>query len=263
MTMSHVAGPPHTWRDHRLKRYLAENTGCGVHIIDPFKFDRAVAIEKAVAAERCGARWIILASTDCDDFDTRMRDLVPAITRAVSIPTVLHFPPTPGQGFPVVPGATGSLWPALLGSTHPYFVWQSLVESAASWSHRLDAGDWPEPVLCGALTVGEDPRTQKLLGTEPLDESPSAVRRAAAEVRRLGMDMTYLYSRHSSVSPRTCEMFREELLEDQLVFVSGNVRRPSDIARYLDAGADYVGFAGACEGPDWQERLPEMLGVSR
>jgi heptaprenylglyceryl phosphate synthase len=252
-----------SWRPAQLNDYLRNNRGSGVHIIDPFKVPLHEALAKARLVEDCGGRWLILASTDYHDFDEAMREYVPALAASVSIPVLLHFPPTVGTGLPVVAGAAGYLWPALLRSNEPYFVWQSLLETVQHWSRVLPHDQWPEPVLCGAVTVGADSRTGDLLGTDPLDESVESLRQLAAEIRRLGLDMVYLYSRNERVSLRTCSVLREELEPWQIVFVSGNVRDPDTVRAYLDAGADYVGFAGAGEGTNWYETLPGLLAVTR
>lgn len=252
-----------SWRTHRLNDYLRDNRGVGIHIIDPFKVPLHEALAKARLVEESGGRWLILASTDYHDFAAVMRDYVPSVSASVSIPVLLHFPPTVGKGLPVVAGADGYLWPALLRSSEPYFVWQSLLETVQYWSQILPRDQWPEPVLCAAITVGADRRTGDLLGTTPLDESVESLRLLAAEIRQLGLDMVYLYSRNERVSLRTCSVLREELGPSQIVFVSGNVRRPDSVRAYLDAGADYVGFAGAGEGTDWRETLPRLLAVTR
>ncbi|WP_164860135.1 geranylgeranylglyceryl/heptaprenylglyceryl phosphate synthase [Actinomyces wuliandei] len=239
--------------------YLHDTTGSAVCIIDPFKLADDEVLERAEAAEELGSPFIVLASTDHPNFRERMTTLVPEVSRAVSVPTLLHFPPTRGEGLPVVQGAAGYLWPALLMSRDPYFVWQSLLESAARWPALLAGATPPEPILCAALTVGPDYLSESVLSTYSLEESRQAVHETACLVRVLGLDMVYLYSRNQRVDPRTCTMFREEILPDQLIFVSGNIRTGEDIAQHLDAGADFVGFAGACEGPDWRERMPDLL----
>lgn len=54
--------------------------------------------------------------------------------------------------------------------------------------------------------------------------------------------------------------FRRRLHPDQILFVSGNVRRREHVTAYLEAGADYVGFAGALEHADWRSTLAEITG---
>lgn len=249
------------WRTRELVAYLHSTKGSAVCIIDPFKLADVEVLERAEMAEALGSPFIILASTDHPNFTERMTSLVPRVSSAVSVPTLLHFPPTRGEGLPVVQGATGYLWPALLMSWDPYFVWESLLESAARWPTILAGATPPEPILCAALTVGPDSQSESILKTHSLEENRQAVHETARMVRMLGLDMIYLYSRNQRVSPKTCAMFRGEILPNQLIFVSGNMRSGKDIVQYLHAGADFVGFAGACEGPDWRERMLDFFNT--
>ncbi len=249
---------PGGWGAAALVAHLRAHRGHAVHIIDPFKVDVAEAVEKARALYARGAPWLILASTDCPDFAARMTSYVPAVTAAVPVPVVLHFPPSPGTGFPVVPGADGYLFPALLRSTSPYFVWQSHLETMATWGRTLAQEHWPEVVLTAALTFGDDARTGDLLGTRPVDPATD-VPALADEIRRLGLPLVYLYSRHERVPTDVVRALRARLPEEHMLFVSGNVRTPGRIDELLDAGADFVGFAGALEGDDWRGCLDGLV----
>lgn len=247
-----------SWRADDLLAYLRAHRGRAVHIIDPFKVPVEEAVEKAVAVAEHGAPWLILASTDCPDFTARMATYVPAVAAAVRVPVVLHFPPSPGTGFPVVPGADGYLFPALLRSSSPYYVWQSHLESMATWGAQLPPGDWPQVVLTAAVTFGEDTRTGDLLGTVPVDPR-TGVDALADDVRRLGFDLVYLYSRHGHVPASTVRALRDRLPAEHMLFVSGNVRDADRVSELLAAGADWVGFAGALESTDWRDRAASLL----
>ncbi|MGI5484248.1 geranylgeranylglyceryl/heptaprenylglyceryl phosphate synthase [Streptomyces lavendofoliae] len=226
-----------------------------VHIIDPFKVPPAEAVEKAVALDELGFPFVILASTDYESFETRMEPYVARIKAATSLPVLLHFPPRKGVGFPLAAGADAVILPALLGSQDDYFVWKSLLETLLTMPGRMDREQWPELLLTVALTFGEDRRTGDLLGTVPVGTGTAQLDRHIDVALSFGFHMVYLYSRHAHVPPGVVRHFRNRLRPDQILFVSGNVRSRDRVTAYLDAGADYVGFAGALEHDDWRTTL--------
>ncbi|MEU4526621.1 geranylgeranylglyceryl/heptaprenylglyceryl phosphate synthase [Micromonospora ureilytica] len=238
-----------------LREHLLKHRGTVLHVVDPFKIDVAEAVEKARAVTAAGMPALLLASTDYENFDEHMPGYVNAVRGATDIPLVLHFPPAPGQGFPTVPEADGVMLPALLGSDDAYYVWKSLLETyALSYGETLQ----PQPLLSAALTFGADARSYARMGTQPIEAVREEVEKYADLARRFGFDMVYLYSRNEQVSAETCRTFRQRLDQDQLLFVSGGVRTPAQVDTYLEAGADYVVFAGALEHPDWRRTLDEL-----
>lgn len=229
-----------------------------IHIIDPFKVPVTEAVDKALALTRHGFPAIILASTDYQEFESRMTPYVARVKAATSVPVLLHFPPRKGQGFPVVAGADAVVLPALLGSCDDYYVWKGYLETLLTLPERLHREHWPEFLLTVALTFGEDTRTGDLLGTTPVSTAPEQLDHHIAVARSFGFHMVYLYSRYAQVPPEVCRFFRDRLHPDQLLFVSGNVRSADRIRAYLQAGADFVGFAGALEGRDWRSVLDRL-----
>jgi heptaprenylglyceryl phosphate synthase len=241
--------------------HLREHRPGPVHIIDPFKIPLAEAVDKAAELARLGFAAIILASTDYESFESRMAPYVEAVKKASGLPVILHFPPRKGTGFPAVPGADAMLYPALLGSGDDYFVWKSFLETLTTLPGRIPQEDWPEPLLTVALTFGEDRRTGDLLGTVPVATASTAeLDRHLTVAATFGFHMVYLYSRHSHVPADVVRYFRKGLAPEQILFVSGNVRTRRQITEYIDAGADFVGFAGALEHPEWRSTLAEMSG---
>ncbi|MDX3852347.1 geranylgeranylglyceryl/heptaprenylglyceryl phosphate synthase [Streptomyces sp. AK02-01A] len=232
-----------------------------MHIIDPFKVPVAEAVEKTRALTRLGFPAIILASTDYEAFETRMEPYVARVKAATPLPVLLHFPPRRGTGFPLVAGADAVVLPALLGSRDDYYVWKSYLETLLTLPGRMDREHWPEFLLTVALTFGEDSRTGDLLGTVPVSPALEELDQHIAITRSFGFHMVYLYSRNSHVPPEVVRYFRDRLHPDQILFVSGNVRSAERIAVCLEAGADYVGFAGALEQPDWLPVLERMAAT--
>jgi heptaprenylglyceryl phosphate synthase len=231
---------------------LRSRRGSPVHIVDPFKVPMAEAVEKAIAVERLGHPALILASTDYSRFDDLMSAYVAAVKDAVHLPVILHFPPRQGVGFPLVAAADAVMFPALLGSEDDYFVWKSYLDTLASLHRRGIGPDrCPEVLLSAALTFGPDEVTYDALRALPI--SGAATLRFLAEViRLLRFDLIYLYSRSAEVPPHVCRFLRENIYPEQLIFVSGGIRSDEQINACFDAGADYVGFAGALERADWR-----------
>ncbi|MET9296208.1 geranylgeranylglyceryl/heptaprenylglyceryl phosphate synthase [Streptomyces sp. NPDC003077] len=254
------AAPPLLSRADVLAR-LRNSAPGPVHIIDPFKVPQDEAVRKAEALDELGYPALILASTDYESFESRMDPYVAAVKEASSLPVLLHFPPRKGIGFPLVRGADAIVLPALLGSRDDYYVWKSYLETLLTLPARVDHEDWPELLLTVALTFGEDSRTGDLLGTEPVATSTTRqMDQYLAVARSFGFHMVYLYSRNAQVPVEVVRHFRKGLDDGQILFVSGNVRRRAHVTRYLEAGADFVGFAGALEHPDWRDTLAELTG---
>ena len=156
----------------------------------------------------------------------------------------------------MVPQADGIMLPALLGSDDAYYIWKSLLETFAL--RYDDKRPHPQPLLSAALTFGADARSYDRMGTRPVGGDERHLTEYAEMARRFGFDLVYLYSRNENVSPETCRLFREHLDKDQLLFASGRVRTPEQVDSYLNAGADYVVFAGALEHPDWRTTLDQL-----
>ncbi|MFI9202958.1 geranylgeranylglyceryl/heptaprenylglyceryl phosphate synthase [Streptomyces sp. NPDC053048] len=232
--------------------------------MDPFKVPVEEAVHKAVAVERLGLPFLILASTDYQDFDARMPGYVARVKAAVRIPVVTHFPARPGTGLPVADGADAMLCPALLGSRDDYFVWKSVLETAARAGHgTARTRPLPEMLLEAALTFGGDDVSFDAMATVPVERSPQALDFLIRVIRLLGFDVVYLYSRYEDVSPEVCRYFRQRLRPDQLIFIGGGIRTRQAIDAYIRAGADYVVFAGALEKPDWRAELERLCGRRR
>ncbi|MFJ9901065.1 geranylgeranylglyceryl/heptaprenylglyceryl phosphate synthase [Streptomyces sp. NPDC091280] len=232
-----------------------------MHIIDPFKVPQAEAVEKAKMLDELDCPALILASTDYESFESRMDPYVMAIKQVSSLPVLLHFPPRKGVGFPVARGADAVILPALLGSCDDYYVWKSYLETLVNLPGRGAREDWPELLLTVALTFGEDHKTGDLLGTVPVATAGTEqIDQYIAVTRSFGFHMVYLYSRYSQVPTDVVRHFRRHLDPDQILFVSGNVRRREHVTAFLEAGADYVGYAGALEHDDWRSTLAEISG---
>ncbi|MFE7278027.1 geranylgeranylglyceryl/heptaprenylglyceryl phosphate synthase [Streptomyces sp. NPDC057623] len=228
-----------------------------VHIIDPFKVPQEEAVEKAKILDDLGYPALILASTDYESFESRMDPYIAAIKEASSLPVLLHFPPRKGLGFPLARGADAVMLPALLGSRDDYYVWKSYLETLVNLPGLSES--WPELLLTVALTFGEDDKTGDLLGTVPVATTTTEqIDQYIAVTRSFGFHMVYLYSRYTQVPSDVVRHFRRRLHPDQILFVSGNVRRREHVTAYLEAGADYVGFAGALEQGDWRSTLGEI-----
>jgi heptaprenylglyceryl phosphate synthase len=81
--------------------------------------------------------------------------------------------------------------------------------------------------------------------------------------RLLALDAVYLYSRFTGVPPEVTRYFRQRLHPDQLIFVGGGIRNRAQVDDHIDAGADYVIFAGALETPDWRPELDRLCAPAR
>lgn len=241
-----------------LTRLRAYRPGL-LHVVDPFKIDPAEAVHKADAVTRCGTPALILASIDHQPFDEHMTRYVAAVKSATSIPVLLHFPPVPGHGFPIVPGADAVVLPALLGSEDDYYVWKSHLETFAI---RYGRPGEPEPLLSMALTFGLDHRSYDRMRIRPIRTDVQSMSFYIEVAKLFGFDMVYLSSRHEQVSPQVCRYFRRHLRAEQMLFVSGGVRTRQQVEAYWRAGADYVVIAGALERPDWRAALDGLRGAS-
>lgn len=245
----------------RVRDLLLARRPSPVHVVDPFKVAVDEAVAKAVAVERLGLPFLILASTDYTDFDARMPGYVARVKAAAGIPVITHFPARAGAGLPVAPGADAMLCPALLGSRDDYFVWKSILDTAAGPPGGAGiARRPPEMLLEAALTFGADDVSFDAMETVPVERTPQALDFHLKVIRLLGFDVVYLYSRYEDVSPEVCRFFRQRLRPDQLIFIGGGIRTRRHIDAYLRAGADYVVFAGALERPDWRTELERLVG---
>lgn len=239
-----------------LQLLRRKRPGC-LHVIDPFKVASDVAVRRAQALEERGYPAIVLGSTDYVDFEQRMPPYIAAIKAAVDLPVLLHFPPRHPAGMPFAANADAIIWPALLGSEDDYFVWKSFFETLEYRSRRgLISKSFPEYILSAALTFGADEVSYQAMAVHPID--PRTIEKYLEVVNLLRLDMVYLYSRHEQVPPQTCRYVRSAMPPDAVLIVSGGIRSRNQIDTYHDAGADYVAFAGALEGDDWQERLPQL-----
>lgn len=245
-----------------LLSHLQANRRTVMHVVDPFKVPVAEAAEKAVAMQRLGHPALIIASTDYDRFDTYMPDYLSAIKQASGIPLILHFPPRPGVGFPLVANADAIMFPALLNSENDYYVWKSHLETLVTLPRRgITPERCPEPLLSAALTFGADEVTYRVLGTVPVDREAGRLAFLAEVIQMFRFDLVYLYSRFAAVAPQACRFLRDRLRPDQLIFVSGGVRTREQIDAYHEAGADFVAFAGALEHPAWRTTLEQLCPV--
>lgn len=248
--------------DRGVRDLLRKRRPSPIHVVDPFKVPVAEAVEKAVAVAAKGLPFLILASTDYEDFDGWMPGYVARVKAAVDLPVITHFPPRPGAGLPVAPGADGMLCPALLGSRDDYFVWKSIIETVGLLGGR-PAEDRPELVLEAALTFGDDHVSFDALATDPIVPTPESMDAQIGLTRLLALDAVYLYSRFTGVPPEVTRYFRQRLHPDQLIFVGGGIRSRAQVDDHIDAGADYVIFAGALETPDWRPELDRLCAPAR
>jgi heptaprenylglyceryl phosphate synthase len=230
-----------------------------LHAIDSFKVPLEEAIEKARVLAELGFPALLLASTDWVDFEERMRPYVAALRAAVDLPVLLHFPQRRGSGLPLVDNAQAALFPFLLESTDPHFVWGSYVETLLRLDRAGRLADAPELISCAALTFGRDDRTRAVLQVEPVDLSPANLQHLTAMIRKLDLSAAYLYSRHERVPLEVVRHFRAQMAPERLLFVSGGVGTRAQIDAFIDAGADYAVFCGALERENWREVLHELV----
>ena len=161
----------------------------------------------------------------------------------------------------MVPQARGVLCPFLLGSMDPYFVWRSYVETARRLARRESLLPEPELIDLAALTFGDDARSRAALAVEPVDPTRH-LDAMLDDIRKMGLDGAYLYSRYEDVPLEACRRFRATMPADRVLFVSGRVSTASRADALFDAGADFVVFCGALERPDWRETLSELVAGS-
>ena len=233
-----------------------------IHVVDPFKVPREEAVEKAKAVQQYGFPALILASTDWRDFEAVIGPYVAAVRQAApGLSILLHFPPRPGSGMPMVAGADATLYPFLLGSVEPYFAWQSYVETAEQLAAMGDARQRrpPELIHLAALTFGQDLRSHDVMALEPVVPLDSTVDLHLEMIRVLGLHGAYLFSRHEAVPEAVSRRFRNRMPADKILFVSGGIRTPEQANRFLDAGADFVVFCGALERDDWRQVLENLV----
>jgi heptaprenylglyceryl phosphate synthase len=239
-----------------IRTLLINHRGRAIHIIDPFKIPLEQAVEKARVVAALGYPFLILGSTDYEDFEQRMPAYVDAVKEASGLPVILHFPPRQGIGLPLTANADGVFCPALLGSGSAYMVWQSFLETLNTLNHRgIRPECAPEMVFSASLTFGADEKSYSAMDVIPTDPSPDGMKFHIDMIIRLGLDQTYLYSRHLGVAHEVCAYFRRHLPDTHLLFVGGCVRSKHQVQAYLDAGVDYVVYGGALEIADWRSSL--------
>lgn len=245
--------------DNGVRRLLAQHRGRALHIIDPFKIPVDLAVEKSRAMAALGYPFVILGSTDYENFDDHMPGYVDQVKSGSGLPVILHFPPREGHGLPLTTNADGVFCPALLASKRSYMVWQSFLETLNTLnSCGIDPLQAPEMVFSASLTFGQDEKSKAAMDLVPIDASPEVLAFYVEVIRRMGLDQTYLYSRHEGVPPEVCAFFREHLPREHLIFVGGGVRSREHVQRYIGAGADYVVFGGVLEVPDWKRSFVEI-----
>lgn len=246
--------------DRGIRRLLLERRPGVLHVLDPFKVTLADALEKVRVIADLDFPVLILGSTDYERFEAQMTPYIDALKDAVGIPVVLHFPPRPGHGLPFTRNADAIFCPALLNSARPYMVWQSFLDTLNAFHARgIAPAETPELIFSAALTFGADRRSYEAMQTHPMPEDGEGLWLFLEIVRRMGLDQSYLYSRHQQVPPEICALFREHTPSDHLVFVSGGMRSREQVERYIDAGADYVVFGSALEHPGWRESLKRIV----
>ncbi len=233
-----------------------------LHAIDPFKVPFEQVVEKAVALNAYGFPAVILASTDWADFERVVGCCIDGIrAHAPDLPVLLHFPPRPGSGMPMVGRADATMYPFLLGSVDPYFVWRSYVETAEIAARHADErpASRSELLHLAALTFGTDERSRRVMALDPIVPTPGRLRALCDTIDTLGLEGAYLFSRYEAVPARVCGYFRRTLKPEQILFVSGGVRRPAQANAFFRAGADFVVFCGALECEHWRTVLDEMV----
>lgn len=242
--------------------YLRSHRGNLLHVLDPFKVPIEQATDKARALSDLEFPALILASTDWENFEDTLNRYIERIRRASeSLPILLHFPPRVGVGMPLVGAADGLLYPFLLESDDPYFVWRSyvdtkerLAQTASAWSLKP-----PEFIELAALTFGDDARSKSVMGIDPVETTAQHLGTLSWAIKTLGLDGAYLYSRYAKVPNETCAYFRNRLGPDQLLFASGGVRSAERARELFTAGADFVIFSGALECDNWRPVLESMV----
>jgi heptaprenylglyceryl phosphate synthase len=239
-----------------VRALLMKHRGRAIHIIDPFKIPLEQAVEKARLVAALGYPFLILGSTDYEDFDQTMPAYVDAVKAASGLPVILHFPPREGVGLPLTSNSDGVFCPALLGSGSAYMVWQSFLETLNTLNHRgIQPENAPEMVFSASLTFGLDEKSYSAMDVTPIDPSADGLKPYVDMIHRMGLDQTYLYSRHVGVAYEVCAYFRRHLPVTHVLFVGGCVRSRQQVEAYLEAGADYVVYGGALEVANWKSSL--------
>ncbi|MEM9556288.1 MAG: geranylgeranylglyceryl/heptaprenylglyceryl phosphate synthase [Acidobacteriota bacterium] len=230
-----------------------------LHAIDPFKVKLDQAVEKARALEELGFPAVILASTDWEDFDAVVDRFIDEIRAAThDLPILLHFPPRLGYGMPMVGAADATMYPFLLGSTDPYFAWQSYAETVQCLTDDPRRRPAREILHLAALTFGTDQPSHEVMALEPIESTRVRAERLLEMIEILGLQGAYLFSRYEMVPPSVCRIFREQMPSDKILFASGGVREPERAHQFFDAGVDFVVFCGALERPDWRPVLEAL-----
>lgn len=241
--------------DNGVLSKLKNNRGGGIHVIDPFKIPIEEAITKAKKLEELGVCFIILASTDYENFHTIMEAYISRLKENVSIPLILHFPPRKGSGYPYVSNADAALYPLLINSESRYFSWESILETQQLSYKNDKACRMPEFIPSIALTFGEDLRSYNVMNISPIEQKNERLEVFCKAIELFKVPTIYLYSRYSRVLPATVKYFRDYFGPELLIFASGSVKNKSMVEEYVKNGADFVIYAGALECEDWEVKL--------
>ena len=244
--------------------FFQRHSGRCIHIIDPFKVPPEEVVLKAITLEELGAPFLLLGSTDYEDFGSVMASLVARIREKVSVPIVSHFPPLRRGGLPFVRGIDVIIAPAVLTSENPQFVWKSLLETYREFGKAEAKGESvPNAMLSAAFTFGEDPKSRRYMDTHSISQSEASGEELARIVRHFGFHFVYLYSRNSKIELSLVRLVRQRLDRKIQLFVGGGVKSRVDVDRYIDAGADYVVFGASGERNEWREVFEKLITDSK
>jgi geranylgeranylglyceryl phosphate synthase family protein len=240
-------------------RLLQERRGSLLHIVDPYKVHIDEAVDKAKRLEKMGFPAILVGGTDYDQFNNIMTPYISHLRSVTRLPLILHFPPRDNTGVPFVTGVDAMIWPAVLNSRNPHYVWKGLLQTSRDFGRlEADGSTPPEPIFSAALTFGDDRKSEQYMGTIAVPRHTADIEKYCAIATMLGVDIVYLYSRHEAVSSEVCKIVRRQMSPDTLIFVGGGIRCRADAESYLCSGADYTVFGGALETSDWELRLAQF-----
>jgi heptaprenylglyceryl phosphate synthase len=218
-------------------------------------------VEKSIELERNNFPVLILASTDYEDFNIHMPNYIKTIKSNVSIPVILHFPPRLGYGYPLTVNSDALIYPFLLNSEKPYFVWTSLLETQEILLQNSYVVKFlPEFIYSAALTFGKDDVSYDVMQIKPIDQQSLYLEKILHSIKIMGLDMVYLFSRYDRIDLDTINYFSMNLPDDTIIIASSGVKERWQIEEYLNAGADYVVFCGALECENWRPVLKKLAG---
>ena len=230
-----------------------------LHVIDPFKVELCDAVEKAVELQKNHFPALILASTDYKNFNAHMPNYIKTIKSSVNIPIILHFPPRYGCGYPLTVNTDALIYPFLLNSEKPYFVWKSLLETQEILLKKSTTKKYfPEFIYSAALTFGKDDVSYNVMQINPIHQKTKSLEKILHAIKILGLDMVYLFSRYERIELETINYFAMNLPDDKIIIASGGIKERWQIEEYLNAGADYVVFCGALECENWRPVLKKL-----